>query len=175
MEVSNPPSRNHPNQQHKTLQSFGKSGRGPITAFSRNNAKHGGPIAQPDAKRLIVEVCCHPESRLSQTDRKWSEGCEVLQFTKDFDLNDIDNQSNIASRVNSFEGDVIPLIWISLPCTGGTPWTYINMKIPSARAKTFKHVREFDGLWILLVLFFKMIKCKVHIALEWPRRCRYCK
>ena len=102
----------------------------------------GGPVAQSDAKRLIVEVCCHSESKLSQTDRKWSEGCEVLQFTKEFDLNDVDNQINIASGVNSFEGDVIPLIWISLPCAGGTPWRYISMKIPSARAKIFNLSRS---------------------------------
>lgn len=41
----------------------------------------GGPVAQSGAKRLIVEVCCHPESKLSQTNRQWSKECEVLQFT----------------------------------------------------------------------------------------------
>ena len=49
------------------------------------------------------------------------------------------------------------------------------MRIPSARAKIFKHVKKFDGLWVSLVSFLKMIRCKVHIALEWPRRCRYWK
>jgi len=53
----------------------------------------GGPAAKSGAKRLIVEVYCHPESKLSQTNRKWSEGCEVLHFTKEFDLNEIDNQN----------------------------------------------------------------------------------
>jgi hypothetical protein len=135
----------------------------------------GGPAAKSDGKRLIVEVCYHPESKPSQTNRKWSEGCEVLQFTKEFDLNEIENQIEIAEYVNSFEGDVKPLIWISLPCTGGTPWTYINMKIPSAREKILKHVREFDRLWISLKSFLRMLNCDVHIALEWPRKCRYWK
>ena len=79
----------------------------------------GGPVAKSGTKRLIVEVCCHPESKLSQADRKWSEGCEVLlQFTEELDLNESINRESIARRVNSFRGDVLPLIWISLPCTG---------------------------------------------------------
>ena len=135
----------------------------------------GGPAAKSDTKRLIVEVCCHPESKLSQTNRKWSEGCEVLQFTEEFDLNEVENQMRIAEYVNSFKGDVKPFIWISLPCTGGTPWTYINMKNPSAREKVLKHVREFDQLWISLKSFLRMLNCEVHIALEWPRKCRYWK
>ena len=135
----------------------------------------GGPAAKSDTKRLIVEVCCHPESKLSQTNRKWSEGCEVLQFTEEFDLNEVENQMRIAEYVNSFKGDVKPFIWISLPCTGGTPWTYINMKNPSAREKVLKHVREFDRLWISLKSFLRMLNCEVHIALEWPRKCRYWK
>ena len=135
----------------------------------------GGPAAKSDAKRLIVEVCCHPESKLSQTNRKWSEGCEILQFTKEFDLHEVENQMRIAEHVNSFKGDVKPLIWISLPCTGGTPWTYINMKNPSAREKVLKQIREFDRLWISLKSFLRMLSCDVHIALEWPRKCRYWK
>ena len=81
----------------------------------------------------------------------------------------------IASYVNSFKGDVKPLIWISLPCTGGTPWTYINMQNPSAREKVLEHVREFDRLWISLKSFLRMLNCEVHIALEWPRKCPYWK
>ena len=99
----------------------------------------------------------------------------MLQFTKEFDLNEIDNQMRIAEKVNTFDGDVKPLIWISIPCTGGTPWTYINMKNPSAREKVLKHVREFDRLWISLKSFLRMLSCEVHIALEWPRKCRYWK
>ena len=118
-----------------------------------------GPVAsKSDAKRSIVEFCCHPESKLSQTNRKWSDGCEVLQFTKEFYLNEIDNQIRVAEYVNSFEGDVKPLIWISLPCTGGTPWTYINMRIPSAREKILKHIREFDRLWISSKSFLRMLQ-----------------
>ena len=49
------------------------------------------------------------------------------------------------------------------------------MKNPSAREKVLKHVREFDRLWISLKSFLRMLNCEVHIALEWPRKCRYWK
>ena len=129
METSRPSSCNHSDQDQNAPESFGKRDGG-TNASRLGAAEHGGPAAKSDGKRLIVEVCYHPESKPSQTNRKWSEGCEVLQFTKEFDLNEIENQIEIAEYVNSFEGDVKPLIWISLPCTGGTPWTYINMKSP---------------------------------------------
>ena len=49
------------------------------------------------------------------------------------------------------------------------------MKNPSAREKVLKHVREFDRLWISLKSFLRMLNREVHIALEWPRKCRYWK
>ena len=84
-------------------------------------------------------------------------------------------KTNIAEYANSFESDVKPLIWISLPCTGGTPGTYVNMKIASAREKILKHVRVFDRFWISLKSFLRMLNCDAPIALEWPRKCRYWK
>ena len=129
----------------------------------------GGPIAQFDSKRFIRS----PNSaRRIEDGQKGAKSCS-LQKNLTLTMFTI----KTASRPESSHLRVMSLLWFgsAFLARGVTPWTYINMKIPSARAKTFKHVREFDGLWILLVLFFKMIKCKVHIALEWPRRCRYCK
>ena len=49
------------------------------------------------------------------------------------------------------------------------------MKIPSARDKILKHVRELDRLWKSLKSFLQLLDCDFHIALEWPRKCRYWK
>ena len=174
MEASRSSTCHHSDQDQNTPESFGKRGGG-TNASNPHTSEHGGPAAKSDAKRLIFEVCCHPKSKLSQTNRKWSEGCEVLQFTKDFDLNEVDNQIRLAEYVNSIESDVKPWIWISLPCTGGTPWTYVSMRIPSAREKILKHFRDFDRLWISLKSFLRMPNCDAHIALEWPRKCRHWK
>ena len=136
----------------------------------------GGPAASRSSgtQRLIVEVCCHPTSKLSDTSRKSSNDCTVLQFTEEYDLNDESNQSDMAEKVNSHDGDTA-LFWISLPCTGGTTWTYVNMKHPSARLKVMKRVKEFKTLWKSLENFLNMINVPFHVALEWPRGCRYWK
>ena len=136
----------------------------------------GGPAASKSSgtQRLIVEVCCHPTSKLSDTSRKSSNDCTVLQFTEEYDLNDESNQSDMAERVNCHEGDTA-LFWISLPCTGGTTWTFVNMKHPSARLKVMKRVKEFKKLWKSLEKFLTLIKVPFHIALEWNRGCRYWK
>ena len=49
------------------------------------------------------------------------------------------------------------------------------MKIPSARDKILKHVRELDRLWKSLKSFLQLLGCDFHIALEWPHKCRYWK
>ena len=71
--------------------------------------------ASPKPNRLIVEACCHPQSKLSQP-REESEGCHILQFTERSDLLDASVRREIANQVNEFDGDV--LVWVSIPCTG---------------------------------------------------------
>ena len=118
-----------------------------------------------------MEVCCHEESKLSES-RKVSEGCHVLQFTEKNDLFDADVRKEIARQVNDFDGEV--LVWVSIPCTGGTSWSYVNLKHPSAAAKVRRHVKVFHGLKAFL-LFMSSLKRRVFIAIEWPRNCRYWK
>ena len=149
-----------------------KTARRPSSAAERAPCT-GGPSALPDAKRLIIEICCSSESKLSDTDRKWAVGCTVLQFTEDNDLNIEENRKQIAKTVNEWDGDITPLAWISLPCTGGTPWTHINMRHPKAREKVLHHIRIFHKLWQSMLMFFDLVEIPVKIALEWPKGCRY--
>ena len=149
-----------------------KTARRPSIAAERTPCT-GGPSALPDAKRLIIEICCSSESKLSDTDRKWAVGCTVLQFTEDNDLNSEENRKQIAKEVNEWDGDITPLAWISLPCTGGTPWTHINTRHPKAREKVLYHIRIFHKLWQSMLMFFDIVEVPVKIALEWPKGCRY--
>ena len=80
----------------------------------------------------------------------------------------------MADRINSHDGDAA-LCWISLPCTGGTTWTYVNMKHPSARLKVMKRVKKFKKLWKSLENFLSLINVPFYVALEWPKGCRYWK
>eukprot|EP00435_Cladocopium_sp_Y103_P009439 s1446_g2.t1 len=128
--------------------------------------------AGPKPNRLLVEMCCHSESKLSEP-RKESEGCHILQFTERSDLLDANVRREISRQVNDFEGDV--LVWVSIPCTGGTSWAYVNLKHPTASLKVRRHVRTFHKLWDAFVKFMASIRRRVFIAIELPRNCRYWK
>ena len=82
-------------------------------------------------------------------------------------------RKEIARQVNEFDGEV--LVWVSIPCTGGTSWSYVNLKHPSAAAKVRRHVKIFHGLWNAFLHFMSLVKKEVFIAIEWPRNCRYWK
>ena len=128
--------------------------------------------AGPKPNRLLVEVCCHEESKLSEP-RQASEGCHILQFTERSDLLDMNVRREIARQVNEFDGEV--LVWVSIPCTGGTSWSYVNLKHPAAAAKVRRHVKLFHALWNAFLRFISSLKGPTYIAIEWPRNCRYWK
>ena len=128
--------------------------------------------AGPKPNRLLVEVCCHEESKLSES-REVSKGCHVLQFAEKNDLFHTNVRKEMARQINEFDGEV--LVCVSIPCTGGTSWSYVNLKHPSAAAKVRRHVKIFHGLWKAFLQFMSSLKKKVFIAIEWPRNCRYWK
>lgn len=128
--------------------------------------------ASPKPNRLIVEVCRHPKSKLGQP-REESEGCHILQVTERSDLLDASVCREIANQVNEFDGYV--LIWVSIPCAGGTSWSFVNMKHPTAALKVKHHVKVFHRLWDAFLKFMTLIKKRSFIAMEWPRNCRYWK
>ena len=50
--------------------------------------------------RCLVEVCCSPESKLSDTSRTIAKGCLVLQFTLENNINEEHNRIEVAEAVN---------------------------------------------------------------------------
>ena len=135
----------------------------------------GEPGAGLKPSRLIVEVCCSPDSKLSDCSRPSSKGCTVYQFTEDFSLLSEENRAEIAHKVNQFPKSKKVLFWLSLPCTGGTTWSYVNLKHPTAKLKVLKEVRKFWKLWAATCKFIELIERDFDIAMEWPTGCRYWK
>ena len=65
------------------------------------------------------------------------------------------------------------LLWLSLPCTGGTSWSHVNLKIPSAAKKVMKHVKTMKKLWKAFERFVQLLTRSFEVAIEWPQNCRY--
>ena len=143
----------------------------------------GGPVAaaMPESQtRVLLEVCCSPESKLGEVTRKAAHGCKVIRITKDDDVLDPQTRKLIVRQVLN-ELRYLPkgrrlLVWASLPCTGGTPWIHVNKTIPSAANKVEEHQKEFRKLWNALVdLVNSLRSASPYIAIEWPKGCVYWK
>ena len=130
--------------------------------------------------RVLLEVCCSPESKLGEVTRKAAHGCKVIRITKDDDVLDPQTRKLIVRQVLN-ELRYLPkgrrlLVWASLPCTGGTPWIHVNKTIPSAANKVEEHQKEFRKLWNALVdLVNSLRSASPYIAIEWPKGCVYWK
>ena len=107
----------------------------------------GEPTAGLTPQRLLVEICCNPDSKLSDVTRESTIGCRVIQFTEKHNLLDENYRHYVADIVNGFPNNKFVLLWLSLPCTGGTSWSYVNLKIPSAAKKVMRHVKTLKKLW----------------------------
>ena len=130
----------------------------------------GEPGAGPTPNRLLVEICCSPMSKLSDVSREAAVGCRVIQFTEKHSLLD---ELYVASIVNDFPVSKDVVLWLSLPCTGGTPWSHVNLKIPSAAKEVMRHVKTVKKLWKAVECFIKLLSRSFDIAIEWLQNCRY--
>ena len=133
----------------------------------------GEPEASLKPNRLLVEICCSPMSKLSDVSREAAAGCRVVQFTVKHSLLDEEYQSYVASIVNDFPVSKHVLLWLSLPCTGGTSWSHVNLKIPSAARKVMKHVKFMKKFWRAFERFCQLLNRDFDVAIEWPQNCRY--
>ena len=93
---------------------------------------------RPEAQfsRPMIEICCGPTSILGEVaHEKYPEG-EVLRITKHEDLNNTDTRKSILSKAKSYAAVSKPiLVWASLPCTGGSTWSHLNLTIEGNRER----------------------------------------
>ena len=126
-------------------------------------------------KRLLVEVCCSSESLLGQIASKEFKDCHVARITEKCDLNKPDTRKDIVSLVKSCSKHNIPvLVLVSLPCTGGSSWSHVNLTLPGNREKVIEARRKFVKLYASFVdMSDGLDKIGVQYAIEWPKHCVY--
>ena len=120
-------------------------------------------------KRRILEWCCGPNSHIGSHPCT-KKGCLVTRVTEKED-GTTEHGTNIALKQVS---EPRCLLFSSMPCTGGSPWTRINIKRPGGYAIHRRHIRLFNKLWHN----FEIIARQAHaagnpVAIEWPRGCSY--
>ena len=89
----------------------------------------------------------------------------------------MDIRNEVIQAIESSTAQPCPvLIWISIPCTGGTTWSYVNLQHESAKLKVEYHRHVFEKIWSSMVDFLNLIRhLSPKIAIEWPAHCIYWK
>ena len=132
---------------------------------------------RPEAQfsRLMVEVCCGSTSILGEVAKEKYPECEVLRITKNEDLNNVDTRKSILSKAKSYAAVSKPiLVWASLPCTGGSTWSHLNLTIEGNRERVLAARKLFTKLWASFVdLSCGLDRIGVQYAIEWPKNCVY--
>ena len=95
---------------------------------------------------MLIEICCGKDSRIGHKTR-YSKICLVIRITIDDDFSKRVGVDKVIQALEQYSGYPI-LIWVSIPCTGGTQWTYYNWAHggASTRALIQSHVEKFHRL-----------------------------
>ena len=122
-----------------------KAGKSP-----QSKGEPSAVVASSGPQRILIEVCCGPNSKLGDTSRRHAKGpgCIVIRITEQDDITSPKTRKRVIDQVNDVlrkHGPSVKiLVWASIPCTGGSPWQRVNKHIPSAA------VNEFGQAWLIL-------------------------
>ena len=149
-----------------------RSSAAPSTTAPTSDSR---PRTEPEVKRVIIEICCSEDSLLGRVDGRYGSDCHVARVTERMDLNPEKTRRDLLEVAKGYAKRGVPiLVWVSLPCTGGSTWTFVNLTIPQNAPKVYEEKRTFLKLWSSFVnLSTGLDCCHVHYALEWPRGCTY--
>jgi hypothetical protein len=133
--------------------------------------QHNFDIIAKVPKRIVVEVCCGPNSLLGEIARKECKDCSVYCITEHDDF----RSENTLNRCISLCKPGT-LVFLSLPCTGGSRWYNINKHKPGGIKRHKAHVRLFRQLLSKGVrLIEHALNSACLLILEWPKSCEYWK
>ena len=157
---------------HGVVKPDSRSSASPSTAAPTSDSR---PRTEPEVKRVIIEICGSEDSLLGGVDGPHGSDCHVVRVTERLDLNSYRTRRDLLEVAKGYAKRGVPiLVWVSLPCAGGSTWTFVNLTIPQNAPKVYEEKRKFLKLWSSFVnLSTGLDCCHVHYALEWPRGCTY--
>ena len=148
---------------------------------------HGPPRIVPDEQvrviacparkvdRVIIELCTSNDSRIGQA-HSWSSGCLVVRITEDDDLTSENGVNKAIEVIHQYKRLPI-LLWVSIPCTGGSPWQRLNRSSGKCDPqKLDKHIQLYHALMRSVCIVAAAGRPHgISVAVEWPRQCEYWK
>ncbi len=139
------------------------------------------PTGLSTHNRMIMEYCCSANSLLGRhTDA--SATCCRKRYTETEDMRKTSGLKIALSDSRHWRGNGNVLLWSSIPCTGGSPWQYVN-EARHLRTGDKEALEKLENLRSEFALFWKnfevlaeeVIRRKGFVAIEWPSACSYWK
>jgi hypothetical protein len=128
-------------------------------------------------RNFIIEYCCGDESKIGKGVKP---GCGNFRLTIKHDLT---TEAGYKHAQNCFRiamklGGSI-LLWVAIPCTGGSPWQNFNKQFPNARILIEQHLRVYTALFNNLIRLTAWVRglqvngeaqpnFSFFTAMEWP-------
>ena len=122
--------------------------------------------------RLLVELCAGGDSLLGRK-RRQARGCKCVRVTAEDDLT---TESGVAKALEAIRAaDGVPiLVWVSIPCTGGSSWQFVNARHPGHAARMRVHLALFEKLWAACTrIVDESLALGALVCWEWPSGCAY--
>ena len=102
-----------------------------------------------------------------------AKNCTVHRIRIKHDVTTKSGQEHVMSLIEQNKGKNL-LLFASMPCTGGSPWQNLNIKIKGVAAKVRAHWKVFRKIWSFFVIASEAVLASGgNVAIEWPRQCRY--
>jgi hypothetical protein len=148
-----------------------------VAAYPILPAQHSPCRTQHDTQavatypdRAPIELCAGHDSRWGQP-RAAANGCYTVRITVDDDLTSIEGLDVLSEYY-----DKPIFIWVSIPCTGGSPWQRINIEANMlANWCGSILIKLVISLFDSVLLIAKHCGPNVKFAVEWLRQCEYWK
>ena len=122
-------------------------------------------------KRTIVEFCCGENSKMGDP-VNCPIDTEVVRLTiKD----DVSTEAGL-NKARAAVGEPNCMLWSSIPCTGGSPWQWVNRRLKGGLKRLRAHRKKWKDIW----RSFAIVARECHelggrVVIEWPKACTYWK
>jgi hypothetical protein len=138
----------------------------PCTPSVPGMHEQGGSLSQlralkpplHDPKRTLIEFCCSSSSVLGLYAETHQTNCKIVRITEELDAN---SPVGLAKAIGACNHSKV-LLWVSIPCTGGTVWQRWNRLKPGGEARLQQHWSKFRELWQSFQLVARAAKAKGH-------------
>ena len=118
---------------------------------------------------LMIELCAGENSRLCRPSEQ-AKGCYTVRITAEDDLTSATGRQKVLDVISKYRDTPI-LIWVSIPCTGGSTWQRRNRKKSQKAAMSIQqHILLFTTLLDSLLLIASHCGSNVCFAIEWLGR-----